>query len=51
MLADRKLLRESAALLKVKVEEIPGKIEKNLAALKEAEREIERFKISRQRMP
>ena len=44
MLADRKLLRESAALLKVKVEEIPGKIEKNLAALKEAEREIERFK-------
>ena len=44
MLADRKLLRESAALLKVKVGEIPGKIEKNLAALKEAEREIERFK-------
>lgn len=28
----------------MKVEEIPGKIEKNLAALKEAEREIERFK-------
>ena len=26
------------------MEEIPGKIEKNLAALKEAEREIERFK-------
>ena len=44
MLEDRRLLQNAAVLLKSKVNEIPDKIEKNLAALKEAEHTVEKLK-------
>lgn len=44
MKADRDLIREMALRLKSKPEEIPEKMEKNLSALKEAERTIEKLK-------
>ena len=44
MKADRDLIHEMALRLKAKIEEIPEKMEKNLSALKEAERTIEKLK-------
>ena len=44
MKADRDLIHEMALRLKSKIEEIPEKMEKNLSALKEAERTIEKLK-------